>query len=86
MFSRFPQGVAAILLAVFAMALTDVLIKLSRSGMVLWQIWILRSARDAARDAANCAGSGCGDGAFWVALRGLALVARNICAIAQRFR
>jgi hypothetical protein len=33
-----PQGVVAILATVFAMALTDAIIKLSSSGMTLWQI------------------------------------------------
>ena len=39
-----PQGVLTIIATVFAMALTDAIIKLSSSEMTLWQIWILRSA------------------------------------------
>lgn len=39
-----PEGVPAILGAVFAMALTDALIKHSSAGLSLWQIWVLRSA------------------------------------------
>lgn len=79
---QLPQGVPAILLAVFVMALTDTLIKLSSSGMVLWQIWILRSMLAlpvlfiAARGRVNGPGTG------WVALRSTALVAQYLCLYA----
>jgi drug/metabolite transporter (DMT)-like permease len=38
------RGVMTILATVFAMALADAAVKLSSSGMSLWQIWVLRSA------------------------------------------
>lgn len=38
-----PEGVPAIIAAVFAMALTDAIIKFSSAGISLWQIWVLRS-------------------------------------------
>jgi len=41
---RLPLGVLAIVPAVFAMALTDAIIKNWSAGISLWQIWVLRSA------------------------------------------
>lgn len=41
---RLPLGVLAIIPAVFAMALTDSIIKNWSAGISLWQIWVLRSA------------------------------------------
>jgi drug/metabolite transporter (DMT)-like permease len=84
-----PQGVLAILIAVFAMALTDAIIKLSSSGMVLWQIWILRSGlvlpvllgmvmATRGLRVAKVIGPGTG----WVVLRSAALVAQYICLYA----
>lgn len=80
--SRLPQGVPAILIAVFAMALTDTIIKLSSSGMVLWQIWILRSALVLPVLFVAARGRVMGPGTPWVALRSIALVAQYICLYA----
>ncbi len=80
--TRLPQGVPAILIAVFAMALTDTIIKLSSSGMVLWQIWILRSGLVLPVLAVAARGRVTGPGTAWVALRSLALVAQYICLYA----
>lgn len=80
--SRLPQGVPAILIAVFAMALTDTIIKLSSSGMVLWQIWILRSALVLPVLFVAARGRVTEPGTAWVALRSLALVAQYICLYA----
>ncbi|MGL4237979.1 DMT family transporter [Tabrizicola sp.] len=38
------NGVATILVTVFAMALADAVVKLSSAAMPLWQLWLLRSA------------------------------------------
>lgn len=73
--TRLPHGVLAIVPAVFAMALTDALIKQWSGGISLWQIWVLRSLLVLpvlfvmARGRVRVAGGG------WVALRCLALVA-----------
>lgn len=80
--SRLPQGVPAILIAVFAMALTDTIIKLSSSGMVLWQIWILRSGLVLPVLFVAARGRIAGPGTAWVALRSLSLVAQYICLYA----
>jgi len=72
--SRVPQGVAAIIPAVFAMALTDAIIKQWSDGISLWQIWVLRSLIVLpvlfvmARGRVGVAGAG------WVGLRCLSLV------------
>lgn len=72
---RLPEGVPTILGAVFAMALTDAIIKHSSAGMSLWQIWVLRSVLvlpvlfGLARGRVWRAGYG------WVFLRTLALIA-----------
>lgn len=71
---RLPQGVAAIVPAVFAMALTDAIIKHWSAGISLWQIWVLRSLLVLpmlfvmARGRVRVAGAG------WIALRCLALI------------
>ena len=81
---RLPQGVGAIVLTVFAMALTDAIIKLSSSGMTLWQIWVLRSAivlpllLIATRGRIMASG-GSGNGTIWVAARSFALVIQYLC-------
>ena len=80
--ARLPQGVPAILIATFAMALTDAIIKLSSSGMVLWQIWILRSALVLPVLCLAARGRVFGPGTLWVALRSAALVAQYICLYA----
>lgn len=80
--SRLPQGVAAILIAVFAMALTDTIIKLSSSGMVLWQIWILRSTLVLPVLFVAARGRVTGPGTLWVAARSAALVAQYVCLYA----
>ncbi len=81
-FSRLPEGVPAILLAVFAMALTDAIIKLSSSGMTLWQIWILRSSLVLPVLFLAARGRVTGPATGWVALRSAALVAQYICLYA----
>lgn len=81
---RLPQGVGAIVATVFAMALTDAIIKLSSSGMTLWQVWVLRSAivlpllLIATRGRITAPG-GAGNGTIWVAGRSLALVLQYLC-------
>ena len=81
------QGIAIILATVFAMALTDALIKLASSGMPLWQIWVLRSGivlpvlLVATGGRVLAPGQGRGD-LGWIALRSLALVAQYICLYA----
>lgn len=80
--ARLPQGVPAILIATFAMALTDAIIKLLSSGMVLWQIWILRSALVLPVLYLAARGRVFGPGTLWVALRSAALVAQYICLYA----
>lgn len=81
---RLPQGVAAIILTVFAMALTDAIIKLSSSGMTLWQIWVLRSAIVLpllliATRGRIMASEGSTNGTIWVAARSFALVLQYLC-------
>lgn len=82
-----PEGVAAIVLTVFAMALTDAIIKLSSSGMTLWQIWVLRSALVLPvllllnRGRLRAPGS-TGAGTAWVATRSVALVLQYLCLYA----
>lgn len=72
--TRLPQGVIAIIPAVFAMALTDAIIKQWSAGISLWQIWVLRSVLVLpvlflmARGRVRVAGAG------WIALRSLALI------------
>ena len=79
---RLPGDIAAILIAVFAMALTDAIIKLSSSGMVLWQIWILRSTLVLPVLFFAARGRVLGRQTPWVALRSAALVAQYICLYA----
>lgn len=64
------------------MALTDTIIKLSSSGMVLWQIWILRSGLVLPVLFVAARGRIAGPGTAWVALRSLSLVAQYICLYA----
>lgn len=72
--TRLPKGVLAIVPAVFAMALTDAIIKNWSAGISLWQIWVLRSLLVLpvlyimARGRVRVAGAG------WIALRCLALI------------
>lgn len=72
--NHLPQGVLAIIPAVFAMALTDAIIKNWSAGISLWQIWVLRSLLVLpvlfvlARGRVRTAGAG------WIALRSLALI------------
>ena len=72
--NRLPQGALAIVPAVFAMALTDAIIKQWSAGISLWQIWVLRSLVVLpilwvlARGRVRVAGAG------WVAVRSLALI------------
>jgi drug/metabolite transporter (DMT)-like permease len=81
---RLPQGVGAIVVTVFAMALTDAIIKLSSSGMTLWQIWVLRSAIVLpllliATRGRITAPEGSGNGTIWLAARSFALVIQYMC-------
>ena len=72
--TRLPHGVFAIVPAVFAMALTDAIVKQWSGGISLWQIWVLRSLLVLpvlfvmARGRVRVAGGG------WIALRCAALV------------
>lgn len=72
--NRLPQGVLAIVPAVFAMALTDAIIKQWSAGISLWQIWVLRSVLVLpvlyvmARGRVRVAAPG------WIALRSLSLI------------
>lgn len=79
---RLPQGVGVILLTVFAMALTDGLIKLSSSGMTLWQIWLLRSVLVLPVLVVLARGRLVVPGQGWIVLRSLALVAQYLCLYA----
>lgn len=69
-----PEGVLAIVGAVFAMALTDAIIKQSSAGMSLWQIWVLRSAMVLPVLAATARRRIWEPGTRWVLLRMLALI------------
>lgn len=72
--TRLPLGVIAIVPTVFAMALTDAIIKHWSAGISLWQIWVLRSLLVLpvlyvmARGRLRVAGAG------WIALRCTALI------------
>lgn len=79
---RVPPGVGIILLAVFAMALTDALIKLSSSGMTLWQVWILRSSLVLPVLMGLTRGRVVVPGQGWIILRSAALVAQYMCLYA----
>lgn len=72
--NRLPQGVFAIIPAVFAMALTDAIIKDWSAGISLWQIWVLRSALVLPVLYVMARGRVQVKGAPWVAARSLALV------------
>jgi drug/metabolite transporter (DMT)-like permease len=74
-----PQGVVAILATVFAMALTDAIIKLSSSGMTLWQIWILRSAIVVPILLIATKGRIFPTGTGWIIARSVALVVQYLC-------
>lgn len=74
-----PQGVVAILATVFAMALTDAIIKLSSSGMTLWQIWILRSAIVVPILLIATKGRIFPPGTGWIIARSVALVVQYLC-------
>ena len=77
-----PQGVVAILATVFAMALTDAIIKLSSSGMTLWQIWILRSAIVVPILLVATKGRVLPPGTGWIIARSAALVVQYLCLYA----
>lgn len=79
---RLPPGVGTILVTVFAMALSDALIKLSSAGMTLWQIWILRSALVLPVLWVLARGRVAVPGQGWIALRSAALVAQYVCLYA----
>lgn len=73
--NRLPQGVLAIVPAVFAMALTDAIFKQWSAGISLWQIWVLRSLMVLPVLYLMAGGRvGLRDGGVWIALRCLALV------------
>ena len=74
-----PQGVVTIVATVFAMALTDAIIKLSSSEMTLWQIWILRSAIVVPILLVATKGRVCPPGTVWIIARGVALVVQYLC-------
>ena len=74
-----PQGVVTIVATVFAMALTDAIIKLSSSEMTLWQIWILRSAIVVPILLVATKGRVCPPGTGWIIARGVALVVQYLC-------
>ena len=74
-----PQGVVTIVATVFAMALTDAIIKLSSSEMTLWQIWILRSAIVVPILLVATKGRVCRPGTGWIIARGVALVVQYLC-------
>lgn len=71
---RLSPGVLAIVPAVFAMALTDALIKEWSSGLSLWQIWVMRSLLVLPVLLVLARGRVAVAGAGWIALRCLALV------------
>lgn len=72
--NRLPQGVVAIVPAVFAMALTDAIIKEWSAGISLWQIWVLRSLIVLPILFAVARGRVMVTAAGWVALRCFALI------------
>ena len=74
-----PQGVVTIVATVFAMALTDAIIKLSSSEMTLWQIWILRSAIVVPILLVATKGRVWPPGTGWIIARGVALVVQYLC-------
>jgi drug/metabolite transporter (DMT)-like permease len=69
-----PEGVPAILAAIFAMALTDAIIKMSSAEMLLWQLWTLRSAIMLPVLFLMARGAVGGAALPWVGLRTLALI------------
>lgn len=71
---RLPQGVLAIVPAVFAMALTDAIIKQWSAGISLWQIWVLRSILVLPVLYVMARGRVFAPGAGWIALRCAALI------------
>jgi drug/metabolite transporter (DMT)-like permease len=74
-----PQGVVTIIATVFAMALTDAIIKLSSSEMTLWQIWILRSAIVVPILLVATKGRIFPPGTGWIIARSVALVVQYLC-------
>jgi drug/metabolite transporter (DMT)-like permease len=74
-----PQGVVTIVATVFAMALTDAIIKLSSSEMTLWQIWILRSAIAVPILLVATKGRVYPPGTGWIIARSVALVVQYLC-------
>ena len=74
-----PQGVVTIVATVFAMALTDAIIKLSSSEMTLWQIWILRSAIVVPILLVATKGRVYPPGTGWIIARSVALVVQYLC-------
>lgn len=64
------------------MALTDAIIKLSSSGMTLWQIWILRSVIVVPILMVATKGSVFPPAAPWVIARSVALVVQYLCLYA----
>ena len=77
-----PQGVGTIIVTVFAMALTDAIIKLSSSGMTLWQIWVLRSVIVVPILLVATRGRVFPPGTAWIAARSAALVVQYLCLYA----
>lgn len=77
-----PQGVLTIIATVFAMALTDAIIKLSSSEMTLWQIWILRSAIVVPILLVATKGHVWPPGTGWIIARSAALVVQYLCLYA----
>lgn len=77
--TRLPQGVLAIVPAVFAMALTDAIFKQWASGVSLWQIWVLRSLMVLPVLFVMARGRVGVPDARWIALRCVALVAMYLC-------
>lgn len=71
---RQTQGVLAILPAVFAMALTDAIVKNWSGEISLWQIWVLRSLLVLPVLYVMARGRVWMAGAGWIALRCLALI------------
>lgn len=72
--TRLPPGVAAIIPSVFAMALTDAIIKQWSAGISLWQIWVLRSLIVLPVLFVMARGRVTAPGAVWIGLRCGALI------------
>ena len=74
-----PEGVLAILAAVFGMALTDAIIKFSSAGITMWEIWVLRSVLVVPALLVLTRGRICVKGGVWVALRTFCLIMMYFC-------